>query len=467
MPPWEAESLKSIAEILDKDIRKIFWSYLIPSVGGMLGISLYVLGDTMIVGRGLGSQGLAALNISIPLINVFAGFGLLLGIGGATALSVSRGRGKGKKLNLIFTKSIVMSLVVGVALTLIRIFFLEKLCYFLGASEATLEMAKAYLGVLMSFSIPFLLNTTLTIFVRNDGAPELAMWSMLTGSILNVVLDYVFIFIFGWGMAGGALAIGLAPLTGLLILSTHFLRKQNTIKLVRLQLRPKIIGRIIANGGASFIIELSAGIVIFAFNRVILGLAGDLGVSAYSIVANLSLICAAIFAGIGQGVQPIVSVNYGAGKTERIYEAASLGLYVASGLGLVFYLIGLAFPEYLVSLFTGANTELMSVAVNGIRLYFLSFVVMGLNIVLTSFLQSKEQSRVSLFISLTRGLGLILICLAVLPKFMGLNGVWLTMPIAEGITLLLAVIISATAKDAVEHSIMTRPLVMRLRRFFG
>ncbi len=454
----------STAKILEKDIRKVFWAYLLPSVGGMLGTSLYVLGDTMIVGRGLGSPGLAALNISIPLINVFAGFGLLFGMGGATALAVDQGQGKGEQLNVIFTKSMAMSFLVGVLLTLVRIFFLEELCYFLGASEATLEMARDYLGVLMSFSTAFLLNTTLTIFVRNDGAPELAMWSMLTGSILNVVLDYVFIFSFGWGMAGGALATGLAPVVSLIILSTHFIRKKNTIRLIPFRLQPKLTGRIVANGGASFVLELSAGIVIFAFNQVILGLAGDLGVSAYGVIANLSLICAAIFAGVGQGIQPIVSVNHGAGKSERVYEVISLGLYTALGLGLVFIALGLVFPGFLVSLFTGANTELLGIAVNGIRLYFLSFAAMSLNIVLTSFLQAKEKSRSSLAISLTRGLFLVLISLSILPKLMGLNGVWLTMPVAEVLTLFLAVWFSEVGRNAVRHSLQRGPSVMRPQR---
>lgn len=163
-------------KINKSEIRSTFFKYLIPSIGGMLGISLYVLGDTMIVGRALGSQGLAALNISIPLINVFNGIGLLFGIGGSTAISISRGREKYKDINTVFSSSMIMALLIGIILTLIRVFFLDKLVYFLGASNETFQMAKDYLGILMSFSIMFLLNSSLTVFVRNDGSPRLAMW---------------------------------------------------------------------------------------------------------------------------------------------------------------------------------------------------------------------------------------------------------------------------------------------------
>lgn len=229
------------------NIKSIFFTYLIPSVGGMLGISLYVLGDTMIVGRGLGSQGLAALNVSIPIINVFNGLGLLFGIGGSTALSISRGRQEYENINHIFSKSIIMAVFAGLLLSLVRIFFLEDLCYFLGASKATFQMSKDYLGVLMSFSLAFLLNSALTVFVRNDGAPRLAMWAMLTGSIMNVILDYIFIFEFNWGMWGGALATGLSPILGLIILSSHFIRKNNKIKFVIPRLDLSLVRRIIGN----------------------------------------------------------------------------------------------------------------------------------------------------------------------------------------------------------------------------
>lgn len=440
-------------ELLEGNMKKIFLKYLIPSVGGMLGVSLYVLGDTIIVGRGIGSVGLAALNISIPMINVFNGLGLLFGMGASTAISISRGRGEDKQVNNIFTISIILTILAGLALTLVRVFLLDELCMLLGASPDTFAMSRDYLGVMMSFSIMFLLNYTLTVLVRNDGNPNLSMWGMLTGSIVNVILDYIFIFIFGWGMTGAGLATSISPMIGLLILSAHFITKRNKMKFTKIKLKIEILKRILSNGFASFIVEISAGVVIFIFNIVIIGLNGDIGVSAYSIIANLSLIATAIFTGIGQAIQPIVSVNFGAKKMERVYEAGKLAIYSALALGIVFYSLGLLFPEFLVSMFSKGDAELLDITVKGIKIYFMSFVLMGINIVLTSYLQSKEYAKSAMMISLLRGFVFTVFYLLILSRIFGITGVWMTLPLAELSTIILAVIFSVNCRKIVSYSI--------------
>ena len=440
-------------DLLERDVKKMFFKYLIPSVGGMLGVSFYVLGDTMIVGRGIGSVGLAALNISIPMINVFNGLGLLFGIGASTAISISRGRGEERQVNNIFTISIILSIILGLVLTTIRIFFLDELCMILGASSDTFQMSRDYLGVIMSFSVLFLLNYTMTVLVRNDGDPNLAMWGMLTGSIVNVVLDYVFIFIFNWGMWGAALATSISPIVGLLILSVHFIKKKNHMTFGKIKIRYSILKRILSNGFASFIVELSAGIVIFIFNRVIIDIMGDLGVSAYSIIANLSLIATAIFTGVGQAIQPIVSVNFGALKMERVYEAGKLAIFTSLALGIVFYISGLLFPEQLVKIFSKGDKALLDITVVGIKIYFTSFILMGVNIVMTTYLQSKEYSKVSMYISLFRGVVFTMVLLLILSRSFGMIGVWMTLPIAELMTLVLSVILFKNSRKIIAYSL--------------
>lgn len=440
-------------ELIEVDMKSIFLKYLIPSVGGMLGVSLYVLGDTMMVGRGIGSTGLAALNISIPIINVFNGLGLLFGIGAATAISISRGRGDERQVNNIFTISIVMTILLGLALTLVRVFFLDELCMILGASKDTFQMSKDYLGVLMSFSIAFLLNYTLTVLVRNDGAPNLAMWGMLAGSIVNVVLDYIFIFIFNWGMWGAALATAFSPILGLMILSSHFLKRKNKMKCIKINWEFCLLKRIVSNGFASFVVELSAGLVIFIFNKVIIDLIGDIGVSAYSIIANLSLIATAIFTGVGQAIQPIVSVNFGAKKMDRVYQAGRLAIYTSFILGLLFYGLGMLFPDYLVGVFSKGDPELLAITVKGIKIYFMAFMLMGINITITSFLQSKEYAKISMVISLFRGFVFTVVFLLTLSKAFKMTGVWLTLPLSELIALILALLLSSSCRKLIAKSL--------------
>lgn len=444
--------MTSKENLLNDNIKSIFFKFLIPSVGGMLGTSLYVLGDTMIVGRYLGNDGLVALNLSIPIINVFTGLGLLFGIGGATLYSIDKGRGINNKLNKYFTLSVIYSLIIGLILTLIRVFFIDELVSFFGAKDNIFLMSKDYLKTLMLFSIPFVLNITLQVFVRNDGSPKIAMTSMLVGSILNVILDYIFIKIFNMGMLGGALATGIAPLVGLLILSTHFIKKKNNVKLTKDIKGENISLDIIKTGFPSFIIELSSGIVIFAFNAVILNISGNISVSAYTVIANLSLIVVAIFQGVAQAVQPIVSINYGANKKTRYIKTVKYGIYTSFILGLIFYLTGLIFPKFLVSLFSHEKGEFLKITKNGIKLYFTAFLVMGINIVITSYMQSINDERRALFISLKRGLILNIIILLIMSSLFKLNGVWLTLFIVEVLTLIISLIFFNNYKEALFSS---------------
>lgn len=433
--------MKQKFDLLKGDIWNIFWSYLLPSVGGMLGISLYVLGDTLLVGRGLGSSGLAALNISIPIMNIFSGLGLLLGVGGATMVSILKGEGRNEDTDEVFTITFIISSIIGLLITIFGLIYLEEFATFMGASNGKiLNMSTEYLRPLIIGSIFFVVNSFLIIFVRNDNAPKLVMTAMLISSISNVILDYIFIFIFNLGMMGAGLATALSPIISLSILSTHFIKKKNTIKFGKVSLKAETLKRIILNGIPSFIIETMAGIVIFIFNIVILKIEGNIGVSAYSIVANLSLFCAAVFNGIGQAIQPIVSINYGARKYERVREVVKLSVYTSLGVGILFFLIGLGFPRQLTRIFINeANPELISLSITGIRLYFISFIFMGLNTVIVSYLQSMEYSRASISISIGRGFIFVISGIIILPIIFGIGGVWITIPLAEVITLIYAI----------------------------
>lgn len=427
-------------DLLKSDVKEIFIKYLIPSIAGMMGLSLNILFDTIFIGQGVGSEGLAALNIAIPIFNIFSSIALLLGIGGATAVSVSMGKKEYDKVNKIFTTSMIINVSIGIFLTVIGIFFTEKICYLLGATPDVLNMVKSYLGVIVWFSWAFLMSNTLTVFVRNDKNPRLAMWSMLIGNFANIVFDFVFIFIFNWGMKGAAIATTMSPVITIILLSTHFIRGNNTLKfkLDKLKIDKNIINRILKNGFPSFIMELSSGLIIFAFNMSISNIEGAIGVSAYSIIANISLVCVAIFNGIAQAIQPIISINYGAKKYERVHEALKLAIKTSVIFGAIFYASGVLFPEKIVLLFNSGDAKLMEMTCGGIKLYFIAFLFMGANIARVSYFQSIENSKASTLVSLCRGVIFVLISLLILPMILGINGVWITIPIVEVASIIIA-----------------------------
>lgn len=438
-------------QLLYGDIRSIFFKFLLPSIGGMLGNSLYILGDTIMVGQALGGPGLAAVNLSIPMLKLANSIGLVTGVGGATALAVNRGRGDIERGNEIFNLSLKVGIFLGVILTLLNVIFIDDITYLLGATDYSFQMTKVYLQIVMSTTIPTILSISLGLFIRNDGSPNLVMFASLAASFFNLVLDYILIFIFDLGIVGGAIATALSPIVSVLILMSHFTKGKNQLVFEKTSLNYSLIKRIIQNGIPSSIIELSAGIVVFMFNSIIMNISGDLGVSAYSIIANLSLVFNAIFNGMGQAIQPIVSINYGAKKMDRVYKSMKLGVLTSFISGIIFYSLGYFIPDKLASLFTQDTGELLSITINGIQLYFSAFIFMGVNIVLTSYIQSMESYYISTIISLLRGSIYVILVLLILPKLLGINGVWLTVFVVEIITLITCSIMFDDFRSAVKY----------------
>lgn len=425
---------------LNSDINKLFYKYLINSVLGMLAVSFCILADTMFIGQGIGSDGLAALNICIPIFNLFNGLGLLFGMGGATALSISRGKGEIVESQRIFTKSIIIAILVGITLSTLGKIFTEKIGYILGANISNIYMVKEYLSGVLIFSFSYILAHTTSSFIRNDHNPRLAMIATVTSGLSNVILDYLLIFIFNMGIKGAGLATSIASLINLLILLTHFISKKCSLRFIKFKINVKDISRILFNGLPSFIVEISSGIVIFIFNLKLLNIVGNIGVSAYSIIANVSLVAAAIFTGISQAMQPIISVNYGANKIDRVKRVRKKAMKTSIMVGLSFYIIGILFPQFIVGMFTSEKGQIVDITVNAIRYYFLAFIFMGINIVNGAYYQSMEHRILSNSISLSRGIILIIIGITILPVFLGVNGVWLSAVFAEVLTLIITYI---------------------------
>lgn len=418
--------------ILKGNMTGVFFRYVTPGVIGMVGLSLYILADTYFIANGVGKLGLAALNIGLPVYNLIFGIGALLGIGGGTVFSILHGREEHERAGRPFTIAAALGLLFALLFTLLGAFAAEPLAALLGATEETAAHTVIYLRVVLLFSPVFILNNIMTAFVRNDGNPHLAMAAMTASTLTNIVLDYVFIYPLRLGMFGAALATGLGTVLGLFIHMTHFLRKGNTLRLIRMKPEHREILQIFRCGVSSFVTEFSAGIVILAFNTVILKLAGNTGVAAYGIVANIAIVCTAFFNGIGQGVQPVISTNFGALKQKRVWHAVLLAASCAAAIGLLFYGAGILFPTQIAGLFNQENSpELTALAVRAIHLYFLAFALMGFNIITITSLSAMAQLKAAFTLSILRGFLVILPVLLLLSHFWGLDGVWLTIPATE------------------------------------
>lgn len=419
-------------------VRKLFFHYLLPSICGTMVTSIYVLADTIIIGKGIGIDAMAALNIVLPLFNIFFGTGLLFGVGGSVLMSIARGRGDADAGHRYFSTAVLLNAATSILYMFLFIFFLEDIARFLGATDVTMPYIMDYAPYILWGLAFFSFSTFLQTFVRNDGAPRLSMAGVVTGGILNVILDIVFVFPLNMGMAGAAIASVIGSITTCLILLCHFFSKKNGLKFTLKGLSPSFALSIYKNGFTSFLLEVLAGFVMFIFNLQILKYVGDIGVSMYGVITNSSIVVTCLCNGINQASQPIISTNHGAGLHDRIQTVKHLGLRTALIICAVPAILGLIVPNMFTYIFLNPNAEILALSETAIRIYFSGFFVMGINIFVIGYFQSTVKPQFSLILCLSRGCILSVLFVYVLPLFFDVAGIWASVPLAEFITLAVA-----------------------------
>lgn len=423
-----------------RDCEKQFLKYVSMNVLGMLGLSLYILVDTWFVSKGVGVNGLTALNLAIPIYSFVHGCGLMLGMGGASRYSILRGEGKHGEAERMFMQTLLPAVILICGFVLCGVLFSRNITGMMGAEGAVYEMTECYLRYILLFSPAFILNDMLNCFVRNDGNPRLAMSAMLTGSLMNIILDYVFIFPFGWGIFGAVFATGLAPVCGMLVLSIHFIKRKNGFWLWgRRKQRTwnlRMIGNVLLIGIPSLVGEVSSGIVIIVFNAIIMKLDGETGVAAYGVIANLSLVVIAIYTGIAQGIQPLQSRYFGGKQEKERKKTLSYALITVLGLSVLIYLLLVLNVTDVVGMFNSEGSPvLQKIAEKGIRWYFTGILFAGMNIIISADFAAAGQVVPAHVISVLRGILLVVPAAYLLSYLWGMTGVWLTFPVAEGCVL--------------------------------
>lgn len=401
---------------------------------GMLGLSCYILADTFFVSQGLGANGLAALNLAIPVYSFLHGTGLMIGMGGGTKYAIENSRRDHTAANRVFTGAVHLTAAFAVVFVLAGLFLPGPLVTLFGADESVYDMAKTYLRVILLFAPAFLLNNLLLCFVRNDGAPQLSMAAMIGGSLSNVVLDWVFLFPCRLGIFGAAFATGLAPVISLLILSPHWLRRKNAFHLRKCRPQGKLLAGILSSGVPSLVTEASSGVVMIAFNAILLRLEGNIGVAAYGVIANLSLVILALYTGIAQGIQPLVSRYHGQRDERRVRATRRYALVTALALSAAVTATTFFAAGPIAGMFNSEqNPLLQQIATEGLRLYGIGYPFAGFTIVISMYFTSIESPRPAQILSLLRGC-FVLLPLAFLFSWLGgTRGVWLAFPATEAL----------------------------------
>lgn len=420
-------------DLLKDNLKKLYLKFLIPSLGSAMVMSIYTLTDAIVIGKGVGSDALAALSITTPLLCVLMAMGILFGVGGSVQMSVYRGTGNVEKANRYFTLAFATLGIVTVILWLIYGMGMPFLLRVMGANDTLYPYASAYMRYINMFLPVAVFSNCIAIFVRADNDPNRAMCGVLSGGVVNIVLDIVFVFPLKMGIGGAALASVLGMVVQVVVGLTHFLSKKNGLRLIKPKHVISSVGQIISNGIPSFFNEFANGFIVLLFNIQILKYCGDNALSVYSVVSNCVILFNSLFTGVGQSIQPVIATNYGAGQWERIHQVKRMSYVTIVVMGIIFSLSGILLPEGVASIFMKLDEPMAAIARKGIRIYFIAFLPMGINLLTSYYLQSVLSVKKSLCISLLRNIILSSIGILTFPLMFGADSLWGVMPVVEAI----------------------------------
>ena len=421
------------------NLTKQFFKYVSQNIFGLLGTSCYILADTYFIAQAAGTDGVTLLNLCLPIYNLIFAFGSMIGLGAATRYAILQAQGDARAQRY-FSNAIFSVCILAVPFMLVGIFRPDGLLRLMGGDADIVALGMNYARIFLMFTPFFMCNYVVASFVRNDGDPSLAMVATLSGSLFNVVFDYIFIFPMGLGLPGAALATAISPILSIAVCSAHFIKKSNTITFVRKAPSVRLLGQSCQLGISGFVGELSSGVTTTVFNFLLLRLAGNVAVAAYGVVANFALVATAIFNGVAQGAQPLVSQCYGKNEMAGARKLLLLGCGTALGLAALLYGVVFGYTDALTALFNSENSALMAeFAHSGMRIYFVGYFFAGCNIVAAGYLGAVNRPAEASITSLCRGMVAIVVCSLVLSALFGMNGVWAAFPVSEAITLALTV----------------------------
>ena len=422
-------------------VATLFRKYFIPTLLGMLSMSAVTVADGIFVGHGVGSDGIAAINICIPLLMVFMGLGLMAGVGCSVVASIHLSQNKIKAARLNVTQSLIFVTCMGLLPSIAILGFPEAAARVLGSSEHLLPQVVDYLVWFVPSLVLELWIAVGLFVIRLDGAPRLAMWGSVVSALVNLGLDWLFIFPLGWGVMGAAFATSLSVAIGGLIVIGYLLFRARTLRLYPLKMSGKSLRLSLRNigyqcriGSSAFLGEITMAVLMFTGNQVFMHYLGDAGVGAFGIACYYAPFVFMIGNAIAQSAQPIISYNFGAARPDRVAQAQRIALLTAVACGLTVTAAFVCFPETLVGLFVESRDAAAQIATAGFPLFALGFVCFVANLTVIGYYQSLERVRPATVFALLRGALLLVPSFLLLPRAIGTDGIWLAMPLSECMT---------------------------------
>lgn len=445
------------------NVGKLLFNYAIPAIIAMTSSSLYHIIDSAFVGHGVGGAAIAGMAITMPIMNIGSAFGAMVGIGAGARISLRLGEGNKRAAERTLANAVLLNIVIGFVIMVLMLTFLDDiLMLFSGgrASEETLEYARQFMQVILSGNIITHLYLGMNDMIRASGYPRKAMYITLTTFAITIILNPLFIFKFGWGIRGSAAATIIAQLVAFCIALSHFASRKSFIHFKReaFHFDWKVVGAILSIGLAPFLMNICASTVTAFVNSALLKFGGsgirdvvsqgagcgDLYVGAYGIMNRVVLLFIMVIQGLNQGMQPIVGYNYGARNYGRVRKALFITIGIGMTISTMGFLLAHIFPESIAQLFVDSSKgyneqQMIAVATQGLQIITTMFPLVGFQIVVGGFFQYIGKAPLAIITSLTRQLIFLLPLLWTLPRLYGAYGVWISMPIADAASILLAI----------------------------
>ena len=425
-------------------IGKLLLQYSVPAIIGMIVNALYNIVDRMFIGNipNIGSLAITGVGITMPIMTIILAFGMLIGIGATANISLNLGKGNRPTAEKLLGNAFTLSIIVGLAIAIVGTICANPILNLFGASENTLFYAKEYLNIILLGCTFNILSFSLNSTVRADGNPKMSSLTMVIGCGTNIILDYVFIFIFNLGVKGAALATIISQaITFFIILYYYTIGNSNLkLKVENFKLKKHLVTMTFAIGIAPFATQIANSLVQVIANNALKTYGSDLAIGAMTVIISLNIVFMMPIFGINQGCQPIIGFNYGAKKYKRAKETFKYATMAACVICIIGFTIIQCFPTQIISLFNN-DPELTNLAMRGIRIYLLMMPIVGINIVATSYYQSIGKAKVSMFVSLLRQVILLIPFTIILPKFIGLDGVWAAGACADSLSVIITLIL--------------------------
>ena len=418
-------------------LSKLFIKFTIPSIIGMIFVGIQGIIDGLFVGNVLGGNALASVNLVQPYMQIIMAAALIISVGAQSIIGINLGKGESEKAQNIFRTASILLILISILVTILGVFFSEKIALILGANEVLLEGSSTYIQIISYFTAFIAIMFLFEMIVRVIGKPNISLVSMIISVVLNIILDYLLINKFNLGIKGAALATGISYTMAFLINMIPFVSKKTIINLYKGKFDKSVLFQMIYNGSSEGVSSISNAISMFLFNTALMKIAGENGIAAFSIINYIAQVGYMVLFGISDGIRPIISYNFGAQNENRVNKTLKISIIVNIIIGAIIFIVMATFSKQLIEIFLKDGKHVVEIASTGSKIYGIAFLFNGTNILISSYFTAIDDPKNSIIVAMSRGIVFILIGIVIFPYIFSINGIWLTIVFADIMTILL------------------------------